>query len=88
MQTLRIEVGVSNVDICTHFLAISNREPNQAMSLCQNPTPRQPRDTYKYPSKANMPEMPLVAATPMVSTEGIISADTGASNSDRKALIL
>ena len=34
-----------------------------------------------------MPVELLVAATPMVSTEGINSADTGARNSDRKVLM-
>lgn len=30
VQSLSVEIGVSNVGVCTHLLAISYREPNQA----------------------------------------------------------
>lgn len=44
-------------------------------------------ETYKYPITARTPAMVLVAATPMVSTEGMNNTDTGASISDRRALV-
>jgi len=87
LQSAGIEIGVSNVDVCAHPLAIANREPNKPVSLVITHAKIRSRDTYKYPNRAKIPEILLVVATPTVSMEGIISADTGASNSDRRALM-
>lgn len=80
LRSPNVELWISDVDICTHPRAISNCQLNQAVSLVKTYAQIQPGDTYKYPNRTRVPEMLLVAATLMVSMEGINNADTGASN--------